>query len=333
EIWGGAPQANAVGEYSQYRAWWMHNGQPLGPEDWALARAVLKGETSAGEVIRIARFDGGTAVLLNAAAPIRDEHGNITGAVATVDDITEQLRLADANLELKEASRRKSAFVSYLSHELRTPLNAILGFSELLHDEVVGPVSDVQREVLADVLSSGRHLLPLLDDVLDTARIEAGKLELRLEPVDLSALLADVDSTIRPIAGSAHVTLDMQPDPGVHALSFEADVVRLRQVLYNFLSNAIKFTPPGGCVSLQVRRTVEGMLRFAVADTGIGIAVDDQRRLFVDFEQVNGTTHGGWGLGLALTRRLVEAHHGRVGVESAIGKGSTFWADFPLTRA
>lgn len=331
QIWGGAPRPDGVGEYGVYRGWWAHNDQLIRAEDWALARALTRGEVSSGELIRIARFDGGSAMMLNAGAPIRNDAGEITGAVVVVEDVSEQMRLADVNAQLTEASRRKSAFVSYLSHELRTPLNAIMGFTELLHDDVLGPVSDLQREVLVDMLSSGRHLLRLLDDVLDTARIEAGKLELRRETIELPPFVDDVIGSMRTQAEAKKVVLSASVDRDVSALPFVADPARLRQMLFNYLSNAIKFTGRNGRVHLHVGRTVNDRLRFSVSDTGIGIAAEHQTRLFVDFEQVEGNASGGgWGLGLALTRRLVEAHGGEVGVESTPGIGSNFWADYPL---
>lgn len=333
-IWGGLPHAHGDGEHGQYRAWRMRDGTPVGLDDWALARALRTGEVSSGEVLRIARFDGSTGVVLNAAAPIHDETGAITGAVVVLEDITEQLRVAEENVQLAEISRRKSAFVSYLSHELRTPLNAILGFTELLHDETLGPLTDLQREVLTDVLSSGQHLQQLLDDVLDTARIEAGKLQLSRSAIDVVPFVADVLGTMRPEADAKRITLDVVVDRDVVSLPFAADPGRLRQILFNYLTNAIKFTRDGGRVTLQVSRTATRSLRFSVTDTGIGIAPEDQGRLFVDFEQVHSpSSHGGWGIGLALARRLVEAQKGVVGVVSTPGVGSTFWAELPLPPA
>jgi signal transduction histidine kinase len=270
----------------------------------------------------------------------RDRDGAIIGARGVLVDVTarraaEELRQHSAELEarnrrIEEASRLKSEFLANMSHELRTPLNAILGFAELLHDGVVDPASPQHREFLGDILNSGQHLLQLINDVLDLAKVEAGRLELRPEPIDLSALVAEVCSILRTTAASRRITVEHQLDPALTDLVL--DPSRLKQVLYNYLSNALKFTHEGGRVTIRATAEGDDRLRLEVEDDGIGIAPADLNRLFLDFQQLDGGSskrHPGTGLGLALTRRLVEAQGGEVGVRSQPGLGSVFHAVLP----
>jgi len=247
----------------------------------------------------------------------------------------EEMRRYSVELELQnrriqEANRLKSEFLANMSHELRTPLNAIIGFAELLHDGQVDPASPTFQEFLGDILTSGRHLLQLINDVLDLAKVEAGKLEFRPEPVDLGALLGEVTAILRTLAAQKQLRLETEVDPQVTGVVL--DPQRFKQVAYNYLSNALKFTQPGGKIVARVVPDDEAHLRFEVSDTGIGISEADQARLFVEFQQLESGSakrHQGTGLGLALTRRLVEAQGGSVGVRSALGAGSTFFAILP----
>ncbi len=239
-------------------------------------------------------------------------------------------RLEQQAEELTRASAYKSQFLANMSHELRTPLNAIIGFTQLLHDEEVGPLEEQQKEFLGDVLRSGRHLLQLINDVLDLSKVEAGKLEFRPERVDLTKLVDEVLAVLRTAASARRARLSWDIDPSLQEVI--VDPARLKQVLYNYLSNALKFTPEGGTVSIRLTAEGEERFRLEVEDTGQGIAPEDLARLFVEFHQIYDDTsksRGGTGLGLALTKRLVEAQGGRVGVRSAVGKGSTFFAVLP----
>ena len=234
------------------------------------------------------------------------------------------------NRRIQEANRLKSEFLANMSHELRTPLNAIIGFAELLHDGHVDPVSPQHQEFLGDILASGRHLLQLINDVLDLAKVEAGKLEFRPEPVDPTKPIAEVVAILRTTAAAKQLQVATEIDPRVGVV--EVDPSRLKQVAYNYLSNALKFTPDGGAIAIRVRPEGADAFRIEVSDTGIGIAEADVAQLFVEFHQLEAGAakrHQGTGLGLALTRRLVEAQGGKVGVTSAIGKGSTFFAVLP----
>ncbi len=232
--------------------------------------------------------------------------------------------------ELTRAGTYKSQFLANMSHELRTPLNAILGFTQLLHDAEVGPLNSEQREFLGNVLTSGRHLLRLINDVLDLAKVESGKLDFRPEQVDLPELIGEVNAILRTAAADKKVRVEVDVDPSIGRVML--DPARLKQVLYNYLSNALKFTPSGGVV--RVRALPEGADRFRleVHDTGAGIQPADLARLFVEFQQLDAGAakkHAGTGLGLALTKRIVEAQGGSVGVRSTPGLGSVFHAVLP----
>jgi PAS domain S-box-containing protein len=265
---------------------------------------------------------------------------NEAQTIAFVLDISERQRLEAIrarsielemqNRRIQEASRLKSEFLANMSHELRTPLNSIIGFTELLRDREVDPDSPHYIEFLDDILKSGRHLHQLINDVLDLAKVEAGKLELRPEAVDISLLVAEVSAVLRGVAAAKTIRIEAAVDP--EAQHATLDPARFKQILYNYLSNALKFTPLGGTVTVSARLEEE-LLCLTVEDTGIGIAPADLGRLFVDFQQLEeGATkkHSGTGLGLALTKRLVEAQGGSVGVKSTLGKGSQFFALLPL---
>ncbi len=241
---------------------------------------------------------------------------------------SEELELQ--NRRIQEASRLKSEFLANMSHELRTPLNAIIGFAELLHDGQVEPDRPEFREFLGDILTSGRHLLQLINDVLDLAKVEAGRLEFRPEPADLTKILGEVSAILRTAAASKQIRIETDIDLALADLVLDAG--RLKQVAYNYLSNALKFTPNGGRVIIRARAVDLDQFRLEVEDTGIGVAPKDLGRLYVEFQQLesgSGKRHQGTGLGLALTKRLVEAQGGAVGVTSVAGKGSTFHAILP----
>ena len=259
---------------------------------------------------------------------------------AAIRDVSERLRIEEIrrksedleaqNLRMQEANRLKSEFLANMSHELRTPLNAIIGFAELMHTGKVGPLSDDHKEYLGDILTSSRHLLQLINDVLDLAKVESGKMEFRPEPIDPAKLVGEVRDILRGLSAQKRIRVEIQIDPALPPV--HADPARLKQVLYNYLSNAIKFTPEEGRVFLRVRPVEKERFRIEVQDTGIGIRPEDRHRLFVEFQQLDASIakkHAGTGLGLALTRRIVEACGGIVGVDSTLGVGSTFFAEMP----
>jgi signal transduction histidine kinase len=231
--------------------------------------------------------------------------------------------------ELAAASRHKSEFLANMSHELRTPLNAVLGYAELIEDGIYGEVSAKMQGVLERIQQNGRHLLGLINDVLDLSKIEAG--QLTLSPVDYSMreLALDVVSATEALAAEKKLALEVEVPPDLPR--GRGDERRLTQVLLNLVSNAIKFTETG---SVGIRATVEdGSFLVAVTDTGVGIAPEDRERIFEEFQQVDSSStrkKGGTGLGLAIARRIVEMHGGRIWVESALGEGTTFYFTLPL---
>jgi PAS domain S-box-containing protein len=244
-----------------------------------------------------------------------------------IQDLNQSLELR--NREVERANRLKSEFLASLSHELRTPLNAIIGFSDLLVEESAGPLTVKQKRFLNHIAQGARHLLALINDILDLSKIEAGHMELQLESFALDAAVSEVLATIKPLASEKKLLLDTSK---VSETSVLADRIRFKQILYNLLSNAVKFTPPGGTITVE-GATDTKRLTMAVADTGVGIPLEDQATIFESFRQVGVTTKGvreGTGLGLAITKRLVEQHGGEISVESEPGKGSRFVFTLPL---
>ncbi len=247
----------------------------------------------------------------------------------------EELRTKSADLGGRESPNPRSQspqerVLANMSHELRTPLNSIIGFAELLHDGEVRPDSPQHHEFLGDILKSGRHLLQLINDVLDLMKVESGKMEFRPEVVDVSAMTSEVAAVLRSVAASKQIHVAIEIDPELDEVT--VDPARLKQVLYNYVSNAVKFTADGGRVVVRARAVGPDAFRVEVEDSGIGIAPGDLGRLFVEFQQLDaGATkrHPGTGLGLALTKRMVEAQGGSVGVTSVLGQGSVFFAVFP----
>jgi signal transduction histidine kinase/CheY-like chemotaxis protein len=250
--------------------------------------------------------------------------------------LEEQLRAKNRELEnqsrrVQEATRLKSEFLANMSHELRTPLNAIIGFAELMHDgKVGGPVAPLHKECLGDILTSSRHLLQLINDVLDLSKVEAGKMEFRPEKVDLAKLVGEVRDILRTLSAKKHIHLGVEVDAALGEIVI--DPGKLKQILYNYLSNALKFTPDGGTVTVRAHAIDAEHFRLEVEDSGIGIRPEDLPRLFTEFQQLDASAskaYAGTGLGLALTKRIVEAKGGRVGVSSTPGRGSVFYAVLP----
>ncbi len=271
----------------------------------------------------------------------RGASGKPVGFLLMAQDISdrkaleEQLRRKNEELiqqyrRLQEINRLKGDFLANMSHELRTPLNAIIGFSELMHDGKAGPVSVDHKEYLGDILTSSRHLLQLINDVLDLAKVEAGKIELLPESIDLGRVVQEVCDVLRALAAekSIHIVTDVDPNLS----EIVTDPVKFKQILYNFLSNALKFSREAGRIHVRVTREGPQEFRIEVEDTGIGIRPEDIGRLFVEFQQLDESAakkYPGTGLGLALTKRIVESQGGRVGVRSTPERGSTFFAILP----
>ena len=256
--------------------------------------------------------------------PNRDELGDLA---ANVNRMSEELGRLYRQLET--ANQHKSEFLANMSHELRTPLNAIIGFSEVLLQRMFGELNPKQDEYLQDVLSSGRHLLSLINDILDLSKVEAGRMELELARFDLPQALQDTLVLVRERAVRNGIDLQLEVDARLGELV--ADERKIKQVMLNLLSNAVKFTPEGGRVDVRAIPS-DGAVEISVADTGIGIAPENQDLIFEEFRQVGGDyahKREGTGLGLTLARKFVELHGGRLWVKSQVGQGSTFSFSVP----
>jgi signal transduction histidine kinase len=259
--------------------------------------------------------------------PFRDNDGKWLAAEVTVD-ITElkkfEQELSNAKTQAEQANQAKSEFLSRMSHELRTPLNAILGFAQLMD---MGELTPAHKKGVDHILNSGKHLLDLINEVLDLSRIEAGKLALTIETIQLPGIIREAMDIVRPIATATNITLEVA-DSMTDGLFVETDRKRLKQVLLNILSNAIKYNIENGSVTIHVS-PLNSYLRISVTDTGIGISPANLEKIFNPFQRVDleKTQVEGTGLGLAIVKKLVEAMNGKLGVESEEGKGSTFWIE------
>jgi len=318
------------------------SGQPLQVSDVAEAYNHPFREFALKEGFRSVltvpmRGDGvtrGIVLLRRSPGQFDDRVINLLSALASQSKVAiENARLFseidDKGRQIEAANRHKSEFLANMSHELRTPLNAIIGFSEVLLDPSLKVTEEEQSQFLTDVLSSGKHLLGLINEILDLAKIEAGKMELQIEPALLSDIFDSVQNTMRSLAAKKSIDLRVEsvtvPEP------FPMDGARVKQVLLNLVGNAVKFTPEGGRVWVRAD-SKDGAVCVEVGDTGPGIPAEDQERIFLEFQQA-GTDAGkpqGTGLGLALAKKFVEMHGGKIWLESELGKGSRFFFRLPI---
>lgn len=317
--------------------------------DRALARVNLERRKSGTDdkyEIQLRTKNGKTVWTYMSTSPVLDENGKMLWSCALVYDITERKqadeqlrqsseRISLANAELARATRLKDEFLANMSHELRTPLNAILGLSEALQEEVYGSLTDKQRKSMRTIESSGRHLLELINDILDLSKIESGKMQLQTAPVDVHSLCESSLTFVKQLAHQKRIKLSSKISEGLGEI--EVDERRIRQVLINLLSNAVKFTPEGGEVCLEIEGNLSSeTLQFSVIDTGIGIAPESIDKMFQPFVQLDSSLsrrYAGTGLGLALVRRIVELHGGSIALESELGKGSRFTVTLPWNEA
>ncbi|HTA46664.1 MAG TPA: PAS domain S-box protein, partial [Bryobacteraceae bacterium] len=297
-----------------------------------------------GLVLKAKRKDGSEFPAEISLSPVHTGSGfrvtAIIRNVAAQKKAEEQIRLANQRLEerSREAERAnalKSEFLASMSHELRTPLHTILGFTELLQEEIEGPLNEKQKRFIQHVHQDSVHLLELINDILDLSKIEAGRMDLRIESVDASEVAAETVSGMQPTAEAKGIVIENAISEPVYVL---ADPIRLREIITNLMNNAIKFTPNGGSVRIESSQRDAKTIEIAVTDTGIGIAPQDQAIIFEKFRQVSSTTKGvreGTGLGLAIVKRLVDMHGGELFVESEPGRGSRFSFTIPAghTRA
>ena len=271
------------------------------------------------------RSDGSEFPIEISLSPLETEEGTLVSSA--IRDITERKRIEQ---RLHRASRMKSEFLANMSHELRTPLNGIIGFSELLVDEKAGPLNPRQREFLNDILRSGEHLLQLINDVLDLSKVEAGKMVLYPERLEVGKAIREICAVVSPMTKKKSIRVEVSVS--TQAESIVLDPHKFKQVLYNLLSNAAKFTDPGGAIAVEATRLEDERLQLVVRDNGVGIAATDLDRIFHEFTQLDAGSarrHEGTGLGLALTRKLVEFQGGSISVDSESGKGSVFTVRLP----
>jgi PAS domain S-box-containing protein len=336
-------QADAFGvskeEAAQRTAEELVNGT-YGARSRELDRKVFSvGRTLAGFEEELATPAGESRILLTTKSPLLDGEGRVVNVVTVSLDITErkqaeeQLRVAKETAEL--ANRTKTEFMANMSHELRTPLNAIIGFADIIRAELLGAVGSPRyREYARDIGDSARHLLSIINDILDVSKIEAGKLELHEDRIDVDAIIDDVVRLVHERAEIAGVSLQRDFAEG-EVPALYADQRKLKQILLNLISNAIKFTAAGGKVALSRRCEEDGSVRISVADTGIGIAPEHIPIATARFGQVDSSMtrrYSGTGLGLPLTIGLVELHQGKLSIESALGRGTVVTVSFPPER-
>ena len=340
-------------EFDRHFELFTREGEPLPPDRWPLAR-VRAGDTLEGVELRVRRRATGRERILSYSGG-RVEYG--TGrslAFVTLQDITERLVAEDALREAKtelerrveartaelqaalvraeSADRVKTAFLATISHELRTPLNSIIGFTGILLQGLAGPLAPEQEKQLGMVRGSARHLLALINDVLDISKIEADQLDLHLEAVDLGASVVRVAAALRPLAEQKGLALTVTVPTGLPRLT--TDQRRLDQILLNLVNNGIKFTERGS-VAIRVEPGADGVVRIRITDTGIGVAQADLDTLFQPFRQIDtglARAHEGTGLGLFISRRIAELLGGSISAESAVGAGSTFTLTLPLPQ-
>jgi PAS domain S-box-containing protein len=303
------------------------------------AEVFAQGRTLANFEETLVTPSGEKRILLTTKSPLCDGEGRVVNVVTVALDITERKHAEVQLRETKEAAelanRTKTEFMANMSHELRTPLNAIIGFADIIRAELLGSVGSIRyREYARDIGDSARHLLSIINDILDVSKIEAGKLELHEESLDLDTVIEDIFRLVHERAERAEITLRKIADETVPALF--ADPRKIKQILLNLLSNAIKFTPPGGTVSISRSRRADGGLRLIVKDTGIGIAPENIPIATSRFGQVDSSMtrrYSGTGLGLPLTIGLIELHQGTLGIQSDIGQGTAVIVDMPPNRS
>jgi PAS domain S-box-containing protein len=331
------PATDASGEWAGFHT----NGERVQAAEWPVSRALERGEVVRDEVIRVIRRNREPVEVMVNAAPVRDVAGNIVAAVVAYRDVTAQRKAEDELRRAHEvaaaANHAKSEFLAVMSHELRTPLNAIGGHIQLIEMGVHGPINDAQREALRRVQRSQRHLLSLINDLLNLARIETGRVEFDIAEMPLEPMVAEAVSMIEPLLSSHHLTCDVvdspyAPDPSIRV---RADREKAQQILMNLLNNAIKFTPEGGRITVEARLSDKspGMAEVRVADSGVGIPRAKLETIFEPFVQLGSrptNPNVGLGLGLSISRDLARGMGGNLTAESGMDEGSAFTLFLPL---
>jgi signal transduction histidine kinase len=285
-------------------------------------------------LLREGRTMGGLTIYRRTAGSFPPEVVNLLQTFATQSVLAIQnarlfREIEEKSKQIEAANRRKSEFLANMSHELRTPLNAIIGFSEVLGERMFGELNEKQAEYTEDILSSGRHLLSLINEILDLSKVEAGRMELEVATFDLPLAIDNARTFVRERATKHGINLDVTVDERLG--DFTGDERKIKQILLNLLSNAVKFTPEGGRIGINAKQA-DGSVEISVSDTGIGISPEDQAKIFEEFRQVGGDyahKREGTGLGLTLAKKFIELHGGKIWVESEVGKGSTFSFTLP----
>lgn len=302
-----------------------------------LQKCIETGEDFIGN-FRIVTPDGAHRVIKARSEILNSELSGSLVMIGTNIDITSQELLIDELEEAKEIANKsneaKSEFLASMSHELRTPMNAVLGYAQMLQLVADDHLSDKEKEYLGYILESGQHLLTLINDVLDLSQIEAGSFEVDEEDLDILEILTQAETIIRPIAEKKKLTIERSSVPSC-APHIQSDRIRVNQILLNLLSNAVKYSPEGGRITLTTEIVAPNRIRLAVTDAGLGIAPKDQAVIFNPFTRLHGssmTTAEGVGIGLAVSKKLAEQLGGTIGVESRVGRGSTFWVEFPCEK-
>ena len=299
--------------------------------------SVVSGEKEPADYqIPILTKDGKEMICSWKISVLKDDEGEIVGTLSAGEDITKSKKAEEAMRKAKDeaeaANRTKSEFLANMSHELRTPLNAIIGFSDLLLTQRFGELNDKQTRYLTNVSFSGKHLLEIINSILDLSKIEAGKMELYFEDLMVPSIINEAKNSTLPLATKKNIALEVSVDPDIPPIN--ADKTKMMQILYNLISNAIKFTEEGGNVKLYTRKE-ENMVLISVEDTGIGISKENIKKLFKPFTQLDPfltREYAGTGLGLSLTKKLIQMHGGDISVESEQGKGTKFTINIPVGK-
>jgi len=310
------------------------DGRQYKGEEMPLARSIISGEVVVGEEVIVRLDDGSERWALANSAPIKDENDEIYAAIVAFVDVTERKKAEVIMLEAKTIAEdiniEKSKFLANMSHELRTPLNAVIGFSEMLASKNFGELNEKQERYVNNISSSGSHLLNLINDILDLSKIEAGKMNFHYKYFKAKSTFNEIESILASISLKKQIHIITNIAPEIDEIC--ADPNKFRQIIYNLLSNALKFTPENGNITINASLNVD-MIKISVTDTGIGISEEDQKRLFKPFVQIDSSSSRefqGTGLGLSLVKKFIQMHKGTIWLESEVGKGTTFYFEIPV---